>query len=302
MLCAKLLQSWQQVLDNGGFIGTILMDLSKAYDCIPHNSLIAKLECYDVDKASLRHLLDYITRRKQRTKIGLSFSSWCDTNIGVPQGSILGPLLFNIFINDLFFSIKTSEVCNFADDNTLFCGDKNLDLVFFNLNSDLSNVMDCFKINSLKANPGKFQFMVLGANKNDCFNLNVAGKVILSSSEVKLLEITIDYELKLKKHINELCRKASYKLHALQKIRRYLSVDKARLLANAFIDSQFNYAPLIWMFAGKILINKICKIHHRTLQVVYDDFDKSYDELLELNRDLSIHQRHLRIWPVKYLH
>ena len=159
--------------------------------------------------------------------------------------------------------------------------------------------MDWFKINSLRANPGKFQFMALGANKNDCFNLNVAGKVIPSSSEVKLLGITIDYDLKFKKHINELCRKASYKLHALQRIRRYLSVDKAKLLANAFIDSQFNYASLIWMFVGKTLINKICKIHHRTLQVVYDDFNKSYDELLELNNDLSIHQRHLRYLAIE---
>ena len=205
----KLLQSWQQVLDNGGFIGTILMDLSKAYDCIPHNLLIAKLECYGVDKASLRLLLDYLTRRKQRTKIGSSFSSWYHINTGLPQGVILDPLLFNIFIDDLFFSIQKSEVCNFADDNTLFCGDKNLDFVFLNLNSDLSNVMDWFKINSLRANPGKFQFMALGANKNDCFNLNVAGKVIPSSSEVKLLGITVDYDLKFRKHINELCRKAS---------------------------------------------------------------------------------------------
>ena len=205
----KLLQSWQQVLDNGGFIGTILMDLSKAYDCIPHNLLIAKLECYGVDKASLRLLLDYLTRRKQLTKVGSSFSFWCHINKGVPQGSILGPLLFNIFINDLFFSIQKSEVCNFADDNTLFHGDKNLDLVFLSLNSDLSNVMDWFQINSLRTNPGNLQFMVLGANKNDYFNLNVAGKVIPSSSEVKLLGITVDYDLKFRKHINELCRKAS---------------------------------------------------------------------------------------------
>ena len=74
----------------------------------------------------------------------------------MPQGSILGLLLFNIFINGLFFSIKNSEVCNFADDNTLFYGDKNLELVFSNLNSDLSNVMDGFKINPLKVNTAKF--------------------------------------------------------------------------------------------------------------------------------------------------
>ena len=158
--------------------------------------MIAKLECYGVDKASLRLLLDYLTRRKQRTKIASSFSSCCDINTGVPQGLLLGPLLFNILINNLFISIKNPEVCNFAHDNTLFCDDNNLDLAFINLNSDLSNVIDWFKINSLKANPGKFQFMFLGANKNDCFNLNVAGKVIFSSSEVKLLGITIDYELK----------------------------------------------------------------------------------------------------------
>ena len=154
--------------------------------------------------------------------------------------------------------------------------------------------MDWFKINSLKVDPGKFQFMALGANKNDCFNLNMAGKFILSSSQVKLLGIIIDYELKFKKQINELCRKASYKLHALQRIRRCLSVDKARLLPNAFIDSKFNHALLIWIFAGETLINKICKIHHRTLQVVYDNVNKSYDELLEMNNGLPIHQRHLR--------
>ena len=87
--------------------------------------------------------------------------------------------------------IQKSKVCNFADDNTLFHGDKNLDLVFLSLNSDLSNVMDWFQINSLRANPGKLQFMVLGAKKNDYFNLNLAGIVIPSCSEVKLLGVTI---------------------------------------------------------------------------------------------------------------
>ena len=92
--------------------------------------------------------------------------------------------------------------------------------------------------------------------------------VIPCYNEVKLLGVTIDNELKFKKHVEDLCKKASYKLHVLRRIRGYLTVEKARILANAFIDSQFNYAPLIWMFAGKTLVYQICKIHYRTLQVV----------------------------------
>ena len=112
-------------------------------------------------------LLYYLTNRKQRTKIGSSFSSWHDIDTGVPQGSILGPLLFSIFINDLFFSITKSEVCNFADDKTLYSSNKDLDHVFNNLYYDLYNVLDWFKFISLKANPDKFQFMVLGETETN---------------------------------------------------------------------------------------------------------------------------------------
>ena len=94
-------------------------------------------------------------------------------------------------------------------------------------------------------------------------------------------------------HIEYICRMAKCKLCALQRIRNYLSTEKARLLATAFINSQFYYAPLIWMFAGKSLISKVQKIHFRTLQVVYNTYEKSYNELLILNRDISIHQKHL---------
>ena len=87
-------------------------------------------------------------------------------------------------------------------------------------------------------------------------------------------------QLKFKKHI-DVCRKASYKLHALRRIRNFLTVEKAKMLANAFVNSQFNYAPLVWMFAGKTSINKICKTHRRTLQVIHND--------------VNIHQKHLCI-------
>ena len=102
--------------------------------------------------------------------------------------------------------------------------------------------------------------MVLGDKQNTSFVLNINGKKINNSREIDLLGIVIDNQLKFKKHIENLCKKASFKLHALRRIRKFLTVEKARILANAFINSQFNYAPLIWMFASKTAINKILKI------------------------------------------
>ena len=204
------------------------------------------------------------------------------------------PLLFNIFINDLILNVIKSEVCNFADGNTLYSFDKKLGTIFSNLKYDLENVLSWFQANSLKANPSKFHFMILGDKQNTSFVFNINGKKI-NSREIELLGIVIDNQLKFKKHIENLCRKASFKLHALRRIRKFLTVEKARILANAFINSQFDYAPLIWMFASKTAINKILKIHYRTLQVVYREYHKSYEELLQINKDISIHQEHLRI-------
>ena len=122
---------------------------------------------------------------------------------------------------------------------------------------------------------------------------------ITSTDEVTLLGVSIDNKLTFKNHIDKLCRKASYKLYVLRHIRPFLSKEKARLLANAFIDCQFLYAPLIWMFASKSSINKICKIHFRTLQIVDNVHDKSYEDLLAVSNDVSVHQKHLRILAIE---
>ena len=133
------------------------MDLSKAYDYLPHDLLIAKLEAYGLDNGSLNLLLDYLSFRKQRTKVVSAYSKWSKIRRGIPKGSILGPLLFNVFINDIFMIIEQSDICNFADDNALYsCGER-LTEIKENLVSDTKSILNWFRLNSLKANPGKFQ-------------------------------------------------------------------------------------------------------------------------------------------------
>ena len=116
--------------------------------------------------------------------------------------------------------------------------------------------------------------------------------IINESDEVELVGLIIEKGLNFSKRIDKLCRNAQYKLHALRRIRKYLSLEKAKMLGNAFIDSQFNYAPLIWMFCRKGLHLKIQKIHHKTLKVIYQS-NNTYEELLELTETVSIHQQYL---------
>ena len=158
----KLLQAWQEELDKSGFVGTILMDLSKAYDCLPHDLLVAKLEVYDIDKTGLNLIYNYLSNCKQRTKINSWYSDWYDIVRGVPQGSILGPLLFNLFINDLFLFIERTNICNFADDNTIYSCQNDLNNIFEDLRYDMVTLLRWFKENSMKVNPKKFKFVILG--------------------------------------------------------------------------------------------------------------------------------------------
>ena len=146
------------MLDKKGFAGAILMDLSKAFDTLNHELLIAKLAAYGFDKSALKLISSCLSNRWQRTKINKSYSSWSKLLTGVPQGSILGPLLFNIYLNDLFYLVNDCDVCNFADDTTPYACDTNLTNLISRLEYAMEQAIDWFEINYMKLNVDKFNF------------------------------------------------------------------------------------------------------------------------------------------------
>ena len=146
----------------------------------------------------------------------------------------------------------------------------------------------------MKANPDKFQFMILGPSDDKCFILKINTTEIRNTTEVLLLGLTIDHKLKFDAHIDKLCKTARFKLHALRRIRKFLTLEQVKVLANSFVNTQFRYAPLIWMFTSKNSMLKANKIHWRTLRVLYDDYKSTYEELLASHKDISIHQKHLK--------
>ena len=156
-----LLEKWRISLDKKGYGGAILMDLSKAFDSLNHELLIAKLSAYGFSKNALNLIYSYLKDRWQRTKINNSFSSWVEILLGVPQGSILGPLLFNIYLNDLFFLDLESDLCNFADDNTLHTCDVNLNTLVQRLESSATKVIEWFHANCMKLNASKCKLLII---------------------------------------------------------------------------------------------------------------------------------------------
>ena len=151
--------------------------------------------------------------------------------------------------------IEQSDICNFADSNTLYSYEERLTERKDNLIFDTKSILNWFRLNSLKANPGKFQFMILGDKSHHKHISKVNSIKVEACNYVLLLGITTDKKLNFKQHIENLCRKAQYNLHALRRIKKFLTIEKAKILGNAQTVSLTKHR-YHGCFVGKIIIQK----------------------------------------------
>ena len=263
-LLVRFIEDIKSCLDKNQVVGTIFMDLSKAFDCLPHALTVAKLHAYGLSLPSCELLASYLSNRKQRVKISNSRSDWIDLNKGVPQGSILGPLLFNVFVNDLFLFIEKCSLYNYADDNSLKTANISIENVLADLQHDCRNATEWFERNGMQANPEKFQFMILAPRSTENFEIQLNDSITLKSEDcVKCLGVKIDRNLTFSDHISNCCTKAARQLNALARISKYLDTSSRKIVYTSFIQSNFSYCPLTWHFCGKGNNSKVEKIQVR---------------------------------------
>ena len=155
------------------------------------------------------------------------FSKWSEITSGIPQGSILGPLLFNIYINDIFFFVHEDWVTNYADDTTPVAIKKNFVELIDALQRDSQTLLDWLNINHFKLNADKCK--LLASNKDDDLSIDIDGETIICQKSVKLIGVTIDNQLNFSEHISGICKKVSFKLHALARVSHIMNPDKLTL-------------------------------------------------------------------------
>ena len=264
----RMIENWKTQSNQRKKIGVIITDLSKAFDTLNHNLLIAKLQAYGLDLNATSFIKSCVTNRYQRCKVGHSFSKWGRIIAGVPQGSILGSLLFSIFINDIFLYIENSDLCDYPDDSTLYASGESLSITIESLKADFLRISKWLHENFMVLNPDKCHFMVLGDSNCTC-NLTCNGATIERSKEENVLGRTIGHKLTFTSHLRNMIKNANQKLHALSRVKCYMGFEQNELIMSSFIKSQFSYCPLIWMLCSRTSMNKLNNIHEKMYRIFF---------------------------------
>ena len=272
-----LLQITEQVrkeLDNGNAVGMVAIDLSKAFDTIDHNILIKKLKSLNFGQGAVSFFSNYLSERTFMVRVKNDTSKIHNIKVGVPQGSILGPLLFTLYVNDMPRIVGESNIVLYADDTTLYTGSKYSGNIQVNLSRDIAELQKWFKSNKLKLNEDKTEFMIISNNRIrhrfDNIKIRVGDKLMNAKDELKILGVTIANDLSWDSHTTRLIGSLRHRFRAFSRSCKWLTVDTRKLLYNSAIASRLNYGDIVWDNCKQDSVNKLQTIQNRCVRRIMD--------------------------------
>ena len=295
----QMCDNWYENMDNGKLTGVVFIDIRKAFDSIDHSILLKKLAYYGVSQVEFTWFQSYLANRQQQCQVNNSLSDKREIICGVPQGSILGPLLFLIYINDLPNCLTKTTPCLYADDSQIFATSNDSVTLANDLNSDLENVTDWLNVNKLQSHPSKTKLMVIGSkqnliNKTGDLHTSIFMNNNLASPVISNLGVDLDHKLTFHTYIEEICKKICSGIGVLRRIRQFVPQGSLVTLYNSLIQPYFDYCSPLWDTCDKTLRNKLQILQNRAARVImgtrYDDRIRSSDLLQSLGWD-TLHVR-----------
>lgn len=289
-----ILAKWKDELEKKSKVIAVFLDLKRAFETISREKLIKVLAKYGLKEKALEWFSSYLETRSQKTKFNSVISSPLETKFGVPQGSVLGPILFILYINDLKRVLKYCDINLFADDTVIFISSDNAFAAIQKLNCDLCNLSNWLKHKKLKLNVSKTKCMII-ANKavNDHWNdVNISGEVVERVTEIKYLGVLIDDKLSFKQHIDHIVKKIAKKFGVLCRLSKELSQWSLIFLYKALISPHFDFCPSIVYLANEQQMNRLQKLQNKVMRLILKCNRRTPRRvMLETLQWLSVRQR-----------
>ena len=266
-----LIDKIASALNNGDTVLGVFLDFSKAFDCVNHSILLEKLEFYGIRGVSYDWFASYLSNREQYVCYDGVSSEYGNISCGVPQGSILGPILFLLYINDIVNVSSTLFLILFADDTNAFISGKNITEIFTKMNSELRKLVIWLDVNKLRLNAKKTHFILFSPSKthvpDDC-KLYISDDEIHQVSHTKFLGVMIDSKLNWDFHINYIKGKISKAVGILSKARKFISSPYLITLYYAFLYPYLNYCIEVWGGAATTRMDSLIKLQKKAVRII----------------------------------
>ena len=290
-----MIDDWLENINEGELTGACLLDISKCFDSINHDILLKKLEMYGFQDVELTWFKSYLYNRQQLVSFQQETSEYLDIKNGVPQGSVLGPILFLLFINDISnFTLEGCVLNMFADDVIIYASADNVELLKHKLETCMNSITRWYSNNCLSINKKKSNVMIIGSKfqlqslQLDNFSMSLDSDKLELVERAKYLGLYVKNDLSWDEHILKTCQNMNYFIHVLRRLRRIFPKGLLLKVYKSYIQSKLEYGLTIWGCTTDTNLGKIQRIQSLAARIITGNFDYIHSRGVDIVRSLHL--------------